>query len=543
MRTRLIKKLKDLLVQSKKPRWGGKKPSVPPEPPQGGPDKVWESQELQGLEVFKDLQANLALVRELFGYNTDFMVREFKVGQQKTPAALAYLLPLVKETKLDAYVLRSLIVEYPAETPVSLTSVKERAITLATVKDVSNFWEVTLNILDGNAVLFLSGGAGALALDISEYKGREIAESLTEAVVRGPRESFVESIERNAMLIRRRIRTPNLVLERFHLGRLTQTAVVLGYIKGLAKPELLEEVRKRLKRIDVDAVLSSNFIEEMIMDSPLSPFPQTLATDRPDRVAASLVEGRVVLLVDNTPFALVVPATMPMLLQSSEDYYHPFMISTVVRWLRYLALVTSIIISPLYVAITTFHQEMLPFELLLNIAGAREGVPFPAVIEALLLEGTFELLREAGIRLPRPVGQAVSIVGALVIGQSAVAAGIVSPLMVIVVAFAGISSFATPSYELAIPMRMLRFPLILLAGSLGLFGVTVGVLAIIIHLAGLRSFGVPYLSPLTPLKLTELKDVLVRAPMWAMGTRPGASKRDWYRQAAGLKPSPPPEES
>jgi spore germination protein KA len=280
----------------------------------------------------------------------------------------------------------------------------------------------------------------------------------------------------------------------------------------------------------------------MIVDNPYSLFPQVITTERPDRAAAALAEGRVVLITDTTPFALILPATLAMLLQSPEDYYHPHGISTAIRWLRYLAFIISVAASPLYVAVTTFHQEMIPFKLLLSVAAAREGVPLPAVLEAIVMEGVFELLREAGIRLPRPVGQAVSIVGALVIGEAAVTAGVVSPLMVIVVATAGIASFATPSYELAIPLRILRFPLMVLAGSLGLFGLTAGLLAVLIHLSGLRSFGVPYLAPLAPLKFGEWKDVLWRAPLWMMHTRPETAKRNWYRQAAaGLKPQKPEE--
>ncbi|MEW6182398.1 MAG: spore germination protein [Bacillota bacterium] len=541
MRPRLIKKLKDLLIQSQKPRWTGRKSPMPSRPaqPEGDPDKVWEPSELEKTPVSADLEENLRLLRELLGQNTDFVIRELAIGPRKTPAAVAYFAPLVDGAKISDHVLRGLTTDCPQDLKISLASIAERAVTLAGVEEAGDLWAVSDGLLGGRAMLFVSGEDRALELRVRGYEGRAVQESSTESVVRGPRDAFVENVGRNMMLVRQRIRTPNLVLERFYFGRLTRTSVVVGYIKGLAAPDLVREVRERLERIDVDALLASNFIEEVLADNPYSPFPQALATERPDRIAAYLAEGKVMLIVDTTPFVLIVPATLPMLLQSPEDYYHPFGISTVIRWLRYLAFVVSLIVSPLYVAITTFHQEMIPFELLLNIAGAREGVPLPAALEALLMEGTFELLREAGIRLPRSVGQAISIVGALVIGQSAVTAGLVSPQMVIVVALAGISSFASPSYELAIPLRLLRFPLIFLAASLGLFGVTTGVLAIIIHLAGLRSFGVPYLSPLAPLKFNELKDVLVRAPLWAMRTRPGTSKRNWHRMAPGLKPGPP----
>jgi spore germination protein KA len=502
-------------------------------------DKVWEPAELAKIPVSPDLRVNRRLLVEIMGADANFVLREFAVGPQKVPVVLAYVSALVERAQLNFHVLERLMLQYPAGMPVSLETIKQRVVTVAEIKGCDNFWQVVDCILGGKAVLFLGGENRALGLDVRGYEGRGISEAETEGVVRGPRDAFVEDIERNIMLIRRRIKTPNLVVERFILGRLTQSAVVLGYVKGLAAPELVEEVRERVKRIDTDAVLESNTVNEMIVDNPYSLFPQVTTTERPDRAAAALSEGRVVLITDTTPFALILPATLATLLQSPEDYYHPHGISTAIRWLRYLAFIISVAASPLYVAVTTFHQEMIPFKLLLSVAAAREGVPLPAVMEALAMETVFELLREAGIRLPRPVGQAVSIVGALVIGEAAVTAGVVSPLMVIVVATAGIASFATPSYELAIPMRLLRFPLMILAGSLGLFGLTAGLLGMLIHLSGLRSFGVPYLSPLAPLKFSELKDVLVRVPLWMMRTRPDTSKRDWYRQAAGLKPQKP----
>jgi spore germination protein KA len=285
-------------------------------------------------------------------------------------------------------------------------------------------------------------------------------------------------------------------------------------------------------------VLESGYLEEFIEDNPYSPFPQVVHTERPDRVTASLLEGRVAILTDGTPFALIVPAEFITLMQSPEDYYERYMVATAIRWLRYIGFAMSLLLPSLYIAITTFHQEMIPTRLLISLAAAREGVPFPALVEALMMEFTFEALREAGIRLPRAVGQAVSIVGALVIGQAAVQAGIVSPLMVIVVAITGIASFMNPAFNIALTMRLMRFPLMLLAATLGLFGVMVGILAILIHLAGLRSFGVPYLSSLAPLHTKDLKDVAVRAPWWAMDNRPAeTAKLNRRRQSRGQKPS------
>jgi len=272
-------------------------------------------------------------------------------------------------------------------------------------------------------------------------------------------------------------------------------------------------------------------------------FPQIVHTERPDRVAAGLLQGRVAILTDGTPFVLLVPGEFVTFLTSPEDYYERYMLGTFIRWVRMAAFIISLVLPSLYIAITTFHSEMIPTRLLISITSYRQGLPFPTLAEALAMEFTFEILREAGVRLPRSIGQAVSIVGALVIGQSAVQAGIVSPLMVIIVAFTGIASFSFPSYNLGITIRLLRFPLMLLAGLLGLFGVMFGIIMITIHMASIRSLGVPYLASVAPVHLSDLKDVLVRAPWWAMDERPAeVSKINRRRQAPNLKPKPPQDE-
>ncbi|WP_269758372.1 spore germination protein [Thalassobacillus sp. C254] len=275
-------------------------------------------------------------------------------------------------------------------------------------------------------------------------------------------------------------------------------------------------MNNRLQRIDVDGTIESGMIEEFIEDNPLSPFPQILNTERPDVVASYLLEGHVCVLVDGSPSALIAPVSFYSLLQSPEDYYQRFMASTLLRWLRYFFLVIALLLPSIYVLI-----------------------PFPALIEAFIMEIMFEVLREAGLRLPKQVGAAVSIVGALVIGEAAVSAGIVSSPMVMVVAITGIASFALPRYNFAFPIRMLRFPMVLLAGALGLLGVILGVLAILVHLCTLRSFGVPYLSPWAPFQFNSLKDVFYRAPSWAMSTRPNViGEDDDHRIAKHLKPGP-----
>jgi len=322
------------------------------------------------------------------------------------------------------------------------------------------------------------------------------------------------------------------------IGSYTNTDVVIAYIEGLADHTLIEEVENRLQRIEIDSVLESGYIEELIEDNSYSPFPQLVNTERPDVAAANLLEGRVVILVDGTPFVLIAPISFFSLLQSPEDYYQRYMISSIIRILRFVFMVLSLLLPSLYVAVLTYHQEMVPTALLISVASSRESVPFPALVEALMMEVTFEALREAGVRLPKQVGAAVSIVGALVIGQAAVQAGLVSAPMVIVVAITGVSSFMVPHYTQGIALRMLRFPIILLAGTLGLLGVMLGVITIVVHLCTLRSFGIPYLTPIAPVKGRELKDALIRAPWWKMDTRPHLTGEfNSYRQSPSQKPN------
>lgn len=386
----------------------------------------------------------------------------------------------------------------------------------------------------------IDGYSKALVASTRGWEARDVSDPVTEGVVRGPREGFTENLRTNTSLIRRRIRNPKLKIETLRIGAVTRTEVVVAYIEGTADSSVVKEVHERLSRIDTDAILESGYLEEFIEDSPFSPFPQIEHTERPDKIAAALVEGRVVILTDGTPFVLIVPTVFFQFLQSSEDYYERYLLGTAIRWIRFMAFLFALLLPSLYIALTTIHQEMIPTNLALSLAGAREGVPFPAFVEALMMEIAFELLREAGLRLPRPVGQAVSIVGALIIGESAVRAGIVSPVMVIIVALTGIASFSVPAFNLAITLRLLRFPMMMIAAVMGVPGMAMAVLVIVTHLADLRSFGVPYLSPVAPASYRDWKDVVVRAPWWSMFMRPaGIGESETIRQDYRLKPVPP----
>ncbi len=304
--------------------------------------------------------------------------------------------------------------------------IQKQLVAVSQVKTISKVHEVIEAILKANIVILTEGESQALVADLKGFEKRGIEEPAAEISVRGPRDGFTETLRVNTSLIRRRIRSQRLKMEPYSIGELSQTDVVIAYIEGIAPDSVLDEVRQRVKRIQIDGVLESAFIEEFIEDQPFSPFPQIQNTERPDAVCASLLEGKVAILVDNTPFVLIVPMTFWTGLQAAEDYYERSIYTTFVRWIRLILINISLFLPSLYVAITTFHPKLIPTNLLISIAAAREGIPFPAVIEALMMEFLFEGLREAGVRLPKPVGSAVSIVGALVIGQAAVQAGIIS---------------------------------------------------------------------------------------------------------------------
>lgn len=476
-------------------------------------------------------------LRSIYEGSTDVVFRSFLIGK-KTKAILVYIDGLSNTEEIDNSVLLPLMNNTNEDDDQVNTLITE-SISVSSIKEIQSISDCTKEIAAGNPIILIDRSKSGFSLGLSKWDKRAIESPEAENVVRGPREGFIETLSVNTSMIRRRIRNPKLKMNLLQIGKYTETEVTITYIEGIADKTLIKEVKNRIKRIDIDGVLESGVIEEFIEDNPYSPFPQVLATERPDVVTAGLLEGRVAILVDGTPFAMVVPATLYSLLQSNEDYYSRSIIATATRWLRYLLVLMSLLLPSLYVAILTFHQEMVPTTLLISIASSREQVPFPALIEALLMEVTFEALREAGLRLPKQLGSAVSIVGALIIGEAAVQAGIVSAPMVIVVAITGVASFTIPRYNAESAIRMLRFPIMFLAGTLGLLGIMLGIIAIIVHLSSLRSFGVPYLSPMAPMNVHGMKDVLIRTPLWKMNRRPHfTGKYNKYRQSPGQKPNP-----
>lgn len=507
------------------------------------PDQADDSLFVQLTGHFPD---DVKQLRSIFDRSSDIVFREFQLGGVQK-AGLIFFDGMVDVKVIDTDVLKPLL-EFANDTSHSAkmpwkdidTFLQDQVIHASQIRIGHTIQEIAGHILEGGTVLLLDGVHQALLISAQGWESRSVEEPATEAVIRGPRDGFTENLRTNTSMIRKRLKTPKLKMEAMKLGRLSNTNIVITYLEGIAEPSLIAEVQERLGRIDIDAILESGYIEELIEDNPFSVFPQVNNTERPDKVAAYLLEGKIGILIDNTPFALLVPVSFYEMLQATEDYYQHYMVSTVLRVLRFFMLVTALLLPSLYIAITTYHQEMLPTTLLLSVASGRETVPFPAFVEALIMEISFEGLREAGVRLPRPVGQAVSIVGALVIGQAAVQAGIVSAAMVIIVSITGISSFIFPTFSQGIAIRLLRFPMMISAATLGLYGILVACLILLIHMARLRSFGVPYLSPVAPLNIGSLKDTYIRAPWWAMRNRSDQTgKNNRQRLHHSLRPRPP----
>lgn len=472
--------------------------------------------ELEGVPISLELEDNTAFLERMFSDSSDFVLRKFQL-KNSVHAIAIFVDGLISTNEVNEALKTLMVLEDGSD---QIGVIEEALLPVSQISRVKDYKGLLQAVLSGDTGIIVEGNREALTLGIRGADTRSVNEPEGEAVVRGPREGFIENIRTNTSMVRRKLRTPRLKMKSLVVGRKSNTNIVVAFLDGVANSELVDEVTHRISRIEIDAVLESGYVESLIQDNEYSPFPQVMYTERPDTVAAALLEGRVAIFVDGSPMVLLVPTTFWMMLQASEDYYERFQMATVVRWLRYLFLLISLMTPALYVAVTTFHQHMLPTTLLLSIAAAREAIPFPAIVEALIMEIAFEALREAGVRLPKTVGQAVSILGALVVGQAAVEAGIVSAPMVIVVSITGIASFTVPHFNAAITIRLLRFPLMIIASLLGIYGILIGLLVIVGHMASLRSFGIPYLSPVAPMSVGDLKDVLIRAPWTELENRP-----------------------
>lgn len=493
-----------------------------------------------------DLSANLGRIGEKLGHSLDLVIREFSVGKNR--AALVCIKGLVDKNIVDSHILQPLLVQARIAEPSPVRGldaliklIKDNTLTALEFTEVYTLDEALDKVLSGHTALVIDGLAPALAINTLGYESRDVKEPETEAVVRGPREGFTERLLVNTALLRRKIKSPDLRLEKMTLGRLTKTEICIAYVHGIANGKIVDELKKRLQRIEIDGILDSGYVEAFIEDAPFSIFATVGNTEKPDIAAAKMLEGRVIVLVDGSPMALTLPYLFIETIQSSEDYYSRWLSGSLTRWLRILSIVLTTQLPALYVATVSFNPEVLPTVLMITIAATRQGVPLPAAAEMLFLGVIFEVLREAGVRQPRPVGQAVSIIGALVLGQAAIDSGLVSSPAVMVTVLTGIASFTVPAQS--ITYVFIRGLLLVLASLMGFYGLILGIIITLTHMVSLRSFGAPYLSPLAPVSFGGWKDFLIRAPLWTMIRRPSViSPQNRIRAGSGNMPRPPGDE-
>lgn len=493
------------------------------------------------LKLVKSLDENLKTIKNDLVDNSDIIYEEIIIGK-KRKAAFVLIDGLSNMSSVSDFVVENLLgelgkVDIEENKDHLLEYIKTKAISFIDIGEQDDLDAIYKLILSGETLFLIDEIDIGLILGTRAFPVRGIDEPPTETLIRGSRDAFTESLRMNTALVRRRIRDTNFKIVSKDVGTRSRTDLALMYIEDIVDEQLLKEVHKRIDNVDIDAVLDSATLEHLIEDNYLSPFPQIENTERPDSVASALFEGRVCVIVDNSPFALMIPATVGTLMQSTEDHYNRWTESSFVRILRVIAAVLVLLPSALYVAITAFNPGLLPTRLIYYVGASRVNVPFPAVVEALLMEGTMEIIRQAGTRISGPIGSTIGIVGGLIIGQAAVEAGIVSSLMIIVVALSTVATFALPSYELSTALRIMRFGFIVLAGFLGLYGIMLGVILLGSHIIILDSFHIPYASPYSGLGIEEgdIKDTLIKAPIQKLWRRPGFTNPKNKRRLQGRK--------
>ncbi|MDT3705150.1 MAG: spore germination protein [Thermincola sp.] len=475
--------------------------------------------------ISKSLELNLNNLKEVFHLpkNKDVVIREFSVPLDGlTKAAIVYIDGAADTRIIDSFVLQPLmLLANIAKTTNGnpMETVKNILVPTNQLKNIKNIQGIIEGVVNGDTAILLNNSETALIVETKGWPGRGVGDPKTEKVTQGPSDSFNESFRQNLALIRKRVRSNSLVTEYFKIGWRSNTDLALVYLEGVINPKLVREMRKRLKLMKVAYVTDTGIIQQFISDSPYSIIPTSLATERPDRVAAFLNEGHLAIVMDGSPFAIVAPITIWGLLHSPEDYYLNPVVGTFTRIIRTISFFIGVMTPAFYIAITNYHPEMIPTELLLAIASSRENVPFPVIVEVLLMEVSFELIREAGVRIPSVLGSTIGIVGALILGQAAVQANIVSPILVIVVAVTALSSFTIPNIALSYAVRIMRFIFILLAAIVGFFGIAFALLILSFLVTGLKSLGVPMLSPIAPFK-PKSGDIVIRKPFFTFDTMP-----------------------
>ncbi len=464
-------------------------------------------------EVFDTIDDNTSFFKQAFSGSDDLKINTLNV--RNISGILVFLETMADKEKIQKNILKPVMEADDAQVEDVLKS---------TFQISNNLYQAQQELLNGACILLLDGNQACYMLDVALSKDRQVQEPNNEQVIQGSHEGFVENLMTNLHLIRKAIKTPNLKLEHLNVGDQIQSKLSLIYREDLANKELIKEFKRRIDGVSIDYIPSFGYLQELIEDSTWSPFPQILYTERVDRVVGHLNEGRVAVFIEGNPSCLLIPITFFAFFHSPDDYNSRWIIGSFVRSLRFMSIVIAVNLPAVYIAVIGFHFEVLPDELVLPVISSIRNIPFPPLIEALVMELTIELIREAGVRLPSRIGQTIGIVGGLVIGDAVVRAGLISNTMIVVVAITAVAAYSIPTSAMSDAVRFLRFILMLLASTFGFVGIAFGTMLILSHLCRLESFGTPYFTPWAPFHLNDLKDTFIRLPIWKFNTRPFDSK-------------------
>lgn len=455
------------------------------------------------------LDRNLEIMEEMFTDCDDIKKRTMSLGRgADVKACIFYVEVVVNNITIEESVIGKLLSRLMGMDRQEIYAyLNANALGITDVNELETVEDAVMGVMVGDGVIFIDGYDKAVKIKSKGYPMIGVGQSDIEKVIRGSREGFADALKANTALMRKRVRNNSFKVKEKIMGEKSNTTVAITYVEGIARQSVIDEINRRLDHLNVDGLTDSGIIEQLTEENEHSPFPQFQTTERPDKAAMAVLDGRVVLFVDNSPVGLILPTTYNSFFQTVDDYYNRHIIVTLARIIRYLASFLALSLPALYLAVVNYHPELLPTPLVITFAAARSSVPFPAVIEVILMELSFELLREAGVRVPGPMGSTIGIVGGLIIGQAAVTAGIVSPIIVIVVAITALSSFAITNEELSSTFRLLKYFMIILAYFFGMVGVVAGWIVILSHLAGLKSFGFPYLMPYVADEVNDNKDL------------------------------------
>ena len=478
-------------------------------------------------KIYPNLNENLEFLKSKYNtlINSDIKIREFEtLAQNQTfKSFIIYFDGLVDSISINDFVLEPLMFPKHVKNPNTnnlLNYIDNRLLPQLSVNKVTNFEKVCSGINMGDCLLFIDTLNIAFDIDVKKYNARNVDKPENEIIIKGPHESFVENLRTNTSLLRRIINNENLIIENIPIGKISQTKCGICYMNNIANSDLVNEVKYRLNNLAVDSLLSTGQLEQLIEEDETFGVPQVISTERPDKCCKYLLQGRVVILVNGNPYSIIAPANIEDFLFSPEDTNLRPIFTNFLRFIRITAAIITLLLPGTYMAITCFHQEILPTELLLSILSARENVPFPIIFELLLMEFSFELIREAGLRVPSPIGSTIGIVGALILGDAAVNAGIVSPTLIIIVAITGISSFAIPDFSFGFHLRIFRFIFIALGFACGFLGIGTGLFVYITLICSLNSFGIPFTSPISPSLKTNGNGYFI-PPIWKQEYRAG----------------------